>query len=414
METLNTDFSPHSSQIEVLDALNNEGIFRKNNFKYITLCAGRGWGKSLMAMFQLIKWGFSAPNIKLMWVTPYSIQNRLIYRQLLEILPGNLVKESNGTDGFIRLANNSIIYFKQAENPDSIRGVHVQYLIIDEAQDISEDAFNSVILPTTQYGKKILIIGTPKVRNGILYYYYNLGLAPNEIYKSFKYTVYDAPKTKEQLDELQLIKLNIPFKAWQSEYLAEFCDTEGSVFINILDNALLDGFSDPLPNNQYFSGIDLGQAKDYSVLSIVDSEYNLVYLDRRRKQDYDTIIDAFSRKIKEYNDAVTLWETNIESYLFEQSKSKIKNLNSFNTNRGSKKEIIEHLAVLMERQKIKYPKLPELIKELSLFEGKYNATTRYVQYSAQGGAHDDCVISLALACWSVLNYKNRKIQHFFI
>ena len=66
----------------------------------------------------------------------------------------------------------------------------------------------------------------------------------------------------------------------------------------------------------------------------------------------------------------------------------------------SKQQLIEYLSVQLEQQKITFPDIPELIHELELFQYEITRAGN-VRYSAPQGYHDDCVISLALACWQM-------------
>jgi hypothetical protein len=72
----------------------------------------------------------------------------------------------------------------------------------------------------------------------------------------------------------------------------------------------------------------------------------------------------------------------------------------------SKEELIGNLIVFAKEKYITIPNIEYLIDELKAFEYQYiNETTgerlRNPKYSAPKGQHDDCVMSLALACWGL-------------
>ena len=62
---------------------------------------------------------------------------------------------------------------------------------------------------------------------------------------------------------------------------------------------------------------------------------------------------------------------------------------------SSKQQLMEGLAVAIQRREIHFPHEGPLIRELEMFEYEYTRTG--VRYSAPEGAHDDCVVALALA-----------------
>jgi len=71
---------------------------------------------------------------------------------------------------------------------------------------------------------------------------------------------------------------------------------------------------------------------------------------------------------------------------------------------ATKKNLIENLSMMIEKQEISYPNIPELVNELKMY-GYTMSPSGLTQYGAPQGYHDDCVIALALAAW--LNQKPR-------
>ena len=89
-----------------------------------------------------------------------------------------IVTKSNKAELTLEFINGSSIQFLSAERYDSIRGFSFNYMVVDEAAFIKEQAMNEAIFPTlSAIGKKCLIISTPKSKN----WFYNL---------TFKITIY--------------------------------------------------------------------------------------------------------------------------------------------------------------------------------------------------------------------------------
>jgi hypothetical protein len=70
---------------------------------------------------------------------------------------------------------------------------------------------------------------------------------------------------------------------------------------------------------------------------------------------------------------------------------------AFETTASSKPPLIESLALAFEQGEIEILDDPVLVGELEAYERTVNAMTGRSRYSAPEGAHDDCVMSLALA-----------------
>jgi len=66
----------------------------------------------------------------------------------------------------IELINGSEICLKGADNEDSLRGVSLDYCIMDEVSDMKRNVWQEIIRPmlTDRIGKA-LFIGTPKGKN---------------------------------------------------------------------------------------------------------------------------------------------------------------------------------------------------------------------------------------------------------
>lgn len=133
---------------------------------YVSTCrfkvvvAGRRWGKTQLAKVSLIK--FARKKRRLIWyVAPsYRMAKQIMWPELVESIPRAWVKKYNETILTITLVNGSKIELKGADNPDSLRGVGIHYLVMDEVQDIDPDAWIKVLRPTlASTGGHALFIG---------------------------------------------------------------------------------------------------------------------------------------------------------------------------------------------------------------------------------------------------------------
>lgn len=155
----------HEKQMEVYKA--------KSRFKVVV--AGRRWGKSLLARTMMIKYA-RVPRRLVWYVAPsYRMAKDIMWPELKWALPRKWIKRINETSLEMTLINGTRVALRGADNPDSLRGVGVHFLVMDEVQDIDPEAWTKVLRPTlASTGGHVLFIGSPKSYNH-LYDLYMLG-----------------------------------------------------------------------------------------------------------------------------------------------------------------------------------------------------------------------------------------------
>jgi phage terminase large subunit-like protein len=290
---------------------------------------------------------------------------------------------------------NSQIQFFSGERPDNIRGNTFDYLIVDEMAFTRPELWSEVLSATVLVkGKKVIFISTPKGKN----HFYQLSLQPNydNRYKYFHYSSYDNPMI--DAEDLEERKRSLPKHIFEQEYLAKFIDNASGLFKNV-DSCVIK----PAERTQkLFGGLDIGRADDYTVLTILNKNYQMVYVQRWRQQEWSKIIDEVATKIREYNAEIFVEVNNQGDVFFEMLQNKVyNNVQPYVTTTATKPIMIEDLAVHFENKDIGILNENWLVDELNAFTYIYNEKTRRVQYGAPQGVHDDGVMSLALAVQSI-------------
>lgn len=350
----------------------------------------------------MLYWGINQSPCKILWVSPVYSQAQKVQKELMAAIGGSgIVASNNYSSNELTLKTGTTIYFRSAERYDNIRGMTLDYAVIDEAAFIKDDAWAEAIRPTLVVrGKKVLFISTPKGKNWF-YDLYKLGDSPDyPNYKCYKGSSYDTPFIDPQ--ELYDAKKTVPDNVFKQEYLAEFLDSGGEVFSNI-NRIVFDQW--PKPQGKIYCGIDLGRAEDYSVATFMDSNGNVIDYYRENKSDWHDMVNAMMLKIRKHNATVLIEVNSIGDVVFEMIKKQWQDTHPFVTSNKSKNEIIEGLILDVNEASIHIPNnqlFPALTSEMETFTYEYNPKTRSIRYTHPSGLHDDTIISLALA-----NY-NRK------
>ena len=394
-------FKPYEFQKQIID-----DILDKEDMFYTMVC-GRQIGKTLLLINMLLYYGINKPRNTLLWVSPYYSMAVKVLSQILDAIEFTpITKEANKSEKIITLINGTRIYFRSAEKPETIRGLSIDYAFIDEAQDISDDAFNKAILPTlTAKGKKCLVAGTPKSKNWF-YTYFQRGGEKN--YNSYTAPSSVSPYVSEEFLKEQ--KESLPPAIYNQEFLAQWQSGDGEVFTNIDSVCILDEF---LPTkDRTWGGLDIGTKQDYTVLTILDKNGRVVHIWRERGLEYERIVSKVVYLCKQYKTNLMIEANSMGDVIYEMIRKKYKDVKPFITTNTSKENIIRRLISDIDGSNLELPSpnlFEPLYKELQMFQYKYLPSGK-VSYEAMSGFHDDTVMSLAICNWHrIENPTQRKL-----
>ncbi len=396
-----TGFTPHTKQRLMVN-----GIIT-SNAKYHVACVGRQFGKSMMAMNLVLYWAINKGPCKILWVSPVYSQTSKVQKELMSAIGGSgLVKSCNYSENYISLKNGSEILFRSAEKYDNIRGLTMDYGVLDEAAFMKEDAWREAIKPVFLVrGKKVLFISTPKGKTWFYELYQLANSSDHPQYEGYTGTSYDTPYI--DASEIEEAKKTLPKNVFDQEYLARFIDTGGEVFSN-LDGCTVDQW--PRPAGKIYCGIDLAKQEDYTVATFMDSAGKVVEIYRANAQEWSTMTRDILQLIRKHQATVTIEVNSIGDVIYEMIAKEWQDTHPFQTTSKSKTEIIEGLILDVNEANIQIPSKglwPHLYDELTVFTYDYNPKTRSIKYGHPSGFHDDTVISLALA-----NYSRKQMKSY--
>ena len=199
--------------------------------RFKIVAAGRRCGKSRLSAITLLIEALNCPEgSSVMYVAPTLGQARTIIWELLHDLGRQVIKSSHINNLEITLINNRKILVRGADNPDSLRGVSLVYLVMDECAFIKQDIWERVLRAALSDKKgRAMFISTPSGRNWF-YDLYKLGQSDlddggDEEWSSYHFTTAD----NETIDpkEIAAAKRTLSSFAFKQEYLSSF-DTAGA------------------------------------------------------------------------------------------------------------------------------------------------------------------------------------------
>ncbi len=227
--------------------------------RFKIVAAGRRTGKSRLAAWMLILYGLQTNKGQVFYVAPTQGQARDIMWQTLMELGHEVIKTAHINNLQITLINGAIISLKGADRPETMRGVSLKFLVMDEYADMKPEVWEQILRPALADQKgDAMFIGTPMGRNHFydLYMYGQLG--EDETYKSWHFTSYDNPLLDPS--EIDMAKKSMSSFAFKQEFMASF-EAQGS---EIFKEEWVE-FDDEEPDHgDYFIAIDLAGFEDVS------------------------------------------------------------------------------------------------------------------------------------------------------
>ena len=195
--------------------------------RFKVVAAGRRCGKSRLSAVTLLIEGLNCPDgSAVMYVAPTMGQARTIIWDLLHELGRPIIKSSHVNNLEITLINGKKILVRGADNPDSLRGVSLTYLVLDECAFIKQDVWEKILRAALSDKKgRALFISTPSGRNWF-YDVFKLGQSDTDAeWKAWHKTTAD----NETIDpkEIEAAKRTLSSFAFKQEYLSSF-DTAGA------------------------------------------------------------------------------------------------------------------------------------------------------------------------------------------
>ena len=215
----NLNVKLHEKQREVFD----------DDTRFKIVAAGRRFGKSRLAAWLLLIEGLQSKSKDVFYVAPTYQQARDIMWGVLKELGHEVIASAHENTSVLTLVNGRKIYLKGADRPDTLRGVGLSFVVIDEYADIKPNVWEQILRPAlADVQGKALFIGTPKGRNHFYELYKYADMDKDKDWKSFHFSSYDNPLIPTS--EIDAAKNSMSSFAFRQEFLASFEAASRDVF----------------------------------------------------------------------------------------------------------------------------------------------------------------------------------------
>lgn len=361
-----------------------------NDARYSWIEGSTKSGKTVASIAWLFEQTLAGqPGYNYLWIAPIYAQAKIAYRRFKRGLPPALWS-ANDSELRLELLNGTTIWFKGGDNPDSIYGEDYHAAVIDEASRCKDDVWTAVRSTLTATQGPVRAIGNVRGRGNFHYRMCRTAEAgaPNMLY--FKITALDAVAggilPQAEIDDA---RRQLPEHVFRELYLAEPSDDGGNPFGLDHIRACVAPLSEDRPAA---IGVDLAKSVDWTVMVGLDRQARTCGFDRWQHTPWDET----ERRILDLGGHVPMLidSTGVGDPIVERLQKKRTGIEGFKFTAQSKQRLMEGLAAAIQSRQVSFPDGP-IRAELEMFEYQYHR--HGVRYAAAEGAHDDCVMALALA-----------------
>lgn len=209
-------------------------VFRRLQ-RYSVLVVHRRGGKTILAIMRLIDEALRCPRSsgRYYYIAPYLKQAKAIawdyLRRFAMQVPG--AKENQG-ELWIEFPNGARIRIYGAEDPDSMRGLYADGVVVDEVAQTKPGTWGEVLLPMLSDRQGwALIIGTPSGVD-LLSHLYHRGILDPSWYSGL-YTYRDTGVLPES--EIKILQESMSTQAFRREMMCDFSASADDVLLRIDD-----------------------------------------------------------------------------------------------------------------------------------------------------------------------------------
>lgn len=196
--------------------------------RFRVLVAGRRFGKTHLVLVELMR-AAASPGVLCFYVFPTYRQAKQVAWIALKAMAWRFIRKANETDLSVELVNGSTIALRGADNYDSLRGVGLDFLAIDEYADMDPSAWTEVLRPALadRLGRA-LFVGTPKGWNHFKELFDFAQDHPD--WRCWSYTTLDGGNV--DAEEVAAARAQTDERTFRQEFEASFESPTGRVYYN--------------------------------------------------------------------------------------------------------------------------------------------------------------------------------------
>ena len=215
MPELNLDL--HPAQLEIFHS--------DKRFKIVA--AGRRFGKSYLSAWLLLIKAIQSESKDVFYIAPTFQQAKDIMWHMLKELGRDLIAQAHENTAVLTLVNGRKIYLKGSDRPETLRGVGLAYVVLDEYASMKPVVWEQIIRPTLADVKgEAFFIGTPAGKNHFFDLYKDA--LEDDDWEAFQFNSTDNPYLPPE--EIEASRKTMSSMSFRQEFEASFETGSGGIF----------------------------------------------------------------------------------------------------------------------------------------------------------------------------------------
>ena len=215
MPELNLDLHPAQLQIFHSD----------KRFKIVA--AGRRFGKSYLSAWLLLIKAIQSESKDVFYIAPTFQQAKDIMWHMLKELGRDLIAQAHENTAVLTVVNGRKIYLKGSDRPETLRGVGLAYVVLDEYASMKPVVWEQIIRPTLADVKgEAFFIGTPAGKNHFFDLYKDA--LEDDDWEAFQFNSTDNPYLPPE--EIEASRKTMSSMSFRQEFEASFETGSGGIF----------------------------------------------------------------------------------------------------------------------------------------------------------------------------------------
>jgi len=221
------DFKLHPKQMDIF----------KSKARFKIVAAGRRGGKTFLSAIMLLiqglknenQHGYDLKDKRVFYVAPTFDQGKRIIWDLIKDLGKEVIQSTLENQAIITLVNGRKIEIKGADRPDTLRGVGLGYVVLDEYAFMKPDVWEKILRPTlADVQGEALFIGTPEGKNHFYDLFIQAGNDKTGEMEAFSFASIDNPTISKS--EIEEARRTLSSSVFKQEFEASFSAGGGQIF----------------------------------------------------------------------------------------------------------------------------------------------------------------------------------------
>jgi hypothetical protein len=223
----------HREEGKQMPLSSGQSTITGSDARFKVVVAGRRFGKTYLAMREIAKHA-RLPNKTTFYVAPtYRQAKQTVWKPLKNKLQAlNWIGKVNESELTVELVNGSTISLRGADNFDSLRGVGLDHLIMDEFSYTKREAWTEVLRPTlSDTNGSAMFITTPAGQGNWSFDMFQKGQQEDDKeWASWQFTTLEGGRVSE--DEIEQARRDLDDRTFRQEYEASFETYSGQIYYN--------------------------------------------------------------------------------------------------------------------------------------------------------------------------------------